>query len=56
MFTNNSTLINKVEVIPGISDHEVVYVHSSLRPNNIKRPPRKVFLLAKETNNTSDNA
>jgi hypothetical protein len=29
-FINNRTLINKVEVIQGISDHEVVYVHSSL--------------------------
>ena len=26
IFTNNITLINKVDVIPGISDHEVVYV------------------------------
>jgi hypothetical protein len=33
-FTNNSTLTNKVEVIPGISDHEAVFIESSLRPLN----------------------
>ena len=28
-----STLVNRVEVIPGISDHDRVYVESSLRPS-----------------------
>ena len=37
MFTNNSTLIDKVVVIQGISDQEVVYVDSSLRPDKIKK-------------------
>jgi hypothetical protein len=37
IFANNSTFINKVEVIPGISDHEVVYVESSLRPDKTKK-------------------
>jgi hypothetical protein len=32
-----------VEVIPGISDHEAVYIESSLRPDKIKKPPRKVL-------------
>ena len=36
IFTNNSALINKVEVIPGIFDHEVVYVQV-LRTDNIKK-------------------
>ncbi|XP_053383306.1 uncharacterized protein LOC128549774 [Mercenaria mercenaria] len=42
-FPNNSSLINTTEVIPGISDHEAVYVEASLRPH--KTPPlkRKVF-------------
>ena len=31
-FCNNSTLVNRIEIIPGISDHECVYVESSLRP------------------------
>jgi dihydroorotase len=34
---------NKVEVIPGISDHEAVFIESSLRPLKVKVPPRKVF-------------
>jgi hypothetical protein len=33
-------------VIPGISDHEVV-IESSLRPDKIKKPPRKIFLYNK---------
>ena len=31
-FTSNQTLVNKVEVIPGVSDHEAVFIESSLRP------------------------
>ena len=42
-FTTNATLINKVETIPGISDHEAVFIESSLRPMKVKTPPRKVF-------------
>ena len=41
--TNNATLVNKVEVIPGISDHEAVYIESSLRTDKITKPPRKVL-------------
>jgi len=44
IFTNNSTLVNKVEVIPGISDHEVVYVQV-LRPDNIKKATLKNILI-----------
>jgi len=42
-FTNNTTLVNKCEVIPGISDHEAVFIESSLRPMRVKVPARKVF-------------
>ena len=31
-FSNNPSLVNRVEVIPGIYYHETVYVESSLRP------------------------
>ena len=41
--TNNKTLVNKCEVIPGIGDHEAVYVESSMCPMKVKTPPRKVF-------------
>ena len=42
-FSNNSTLINKVEIIPGMSDHEAVFLESSLRPMKVKTLPRKVY-------------
>ena len=42
-FSNNQSLVNRVDIIPGISDHEVVYVESSLRPSRAITPPRKVF-------------
>ena len=42
-FSNNQSLVNRVDIIPGISDHEVVYVESSLRPPRAATPPRKVF-------------
>ena len=42
-FTSNSTLVNKVEIIPGISDHEAVFIESSLKPMKVNIPPRKVY-------------
>ena len=50
-FTSNSSLINKVEVIPGISDHEIVYVEASINPRKVNKPPRKVYQ-EKYTNTT----
>ena len=41
-FSNNQTLVNRVQVIPGISDHETVYIESSLRPAKAITPPRRV--------------
>ena len=41
-FSNNQTLVNRVQVIPGISDHETVYIESSLRPSKATTPPREV--------------
>ena len=46
-FCNNPSLVNRVEVIPGISDHEAVYAESSLRPAKAATPPRKVHLYRK---------
>lgn len=42
-FTNNQTLVNQVHVIPGISDHEAVFIESSLRPMKRKSVNRKVW-------------
>ena len=46
-FSNNSSLVYRVEVIPGISDHETVYNESSLRPAKAQTPPRKVYIYNK---------
>ena len=46
-FTSNSSLVNKTEIIPGISDHEIVYVESSLKSREVKKPPRKIYLYNK---------
>ena len=46
-FCNNPSLVNRVEVIPGISDHEAIYAESSLRPSKTVTPPRKVHLYRK---------
>ena len=45
--TNNTTVVNKCEVIPGISDREAVLIESSLRPMSVKVPARKVFIYRK---------
>ena len=42
-FTNNTTLVYQVHVIPGISDHEAVFIESSLRPMRNRPAPRKIF-------------
>ena len=46
-FCNNSSLVNTVEVIPGISDHEAVYIEASLRPHKTTQQPRTVFCYKK---------
>ena len=46
-FTNNSTLLNCVKVIPGISDHDAVYIESSLKPFTTKCAPREIFVYKK---------
>lgn len=42
--TSNPTLVNKVEVIPGFSDHEVVFLEMSLPPREAKVTPGQVFI------------
>lgn len=41
-FTNNPTLVSKCEVLPGIGDHDAVFIESSLRPLKFKKPTSKV--------------
>ena len=42
-FTSNQTLTNKVEVLPGISDHEAVFIESSLRHMKVNIPARNSY-------------
>ena len=42
-FTNSETLVNQVHVIPGIADHEAVFIEFSLRPLKKTTAPRKIF-------------
>ena len=46
-FTNNQSLVNRVEIIPGIGDHDAVMVESSLRPHKVTKPTRKVYIYKK---------
>ena len=43
LFTNNPSLIKYTDVIPGISDHEMVIVDQDLRPIYNKQKRRKIF-------------
>ena len=45
--TNNSTLVNEVQVIPGISDHQAVLADCDLTPITNKQPKRKIPLYSK---------
>ena len=42
-FCNNGALVNTEEVIPSISDHEVVYIEASQRSHYTPQLPRTVF-------------
>ena len=45
--TNNDSLINTVKYIPGLSDHDIVYVEGDINPIVNKQKPRKIFLYNK---------
>ena len=34
MITNNPTRVNRTEILPGISDHEIVLCELDIRPND----------------------
>ena len=39
-FTTNPTLVHKVSVLPGLSDHDIVIAEVNSRPELIKQVPR----------------
>ena len=46
-FTNNGSLVQHVNVKPGISDRDYVEIMCDIKPARVKSPPRKVFLWKK---------
>ena len=46
-FTNNPTLVNRSNVIPGLSDHDTVQITLNVTAKPIKQKPRKIFLYRK---------
>ncbi len=41
--TNTHTLISSTEVIPAISDHDLVYIDTSLKAKTSNGPKKKIF-------------
>ena len=46
-FTSNPTLVNKVTIIPGLSDRDIVLAEVNSRPELIKQPLRDILLYKK---------
>ena len=44
---NNPTLINTVKNLPGIADHDAVFIEANAKPRINKKPRRKVWLYGK---------
>lgn len=42
--SNTPSLIDRIEPLPGISDHDMVYIETTLKPCTVKQPKRKIFL------------
>ena len=42
--TNHPSCINKCQPIPGISDHEIVYIDSDIKPRRKRPVKRKIYL------------
>ena len=47
-FTNNDSLVEHVNVKPGISDHDYVEIMCDIKPARVKSPPRKVFFCGRK--------
>ena len=45
--TNRPTLLNRFEIIPGISDHGIVYVDTNIVPHRQRPTKRKIYLWKK---------
>ena len=45
--TNNPTLVNISNIIPGISDHDTVQININVAPRIVKQKPRTISLYKK---------
>ena len=46
-FTNHPAKVNRVEIMPQISDHNTVFLEVNLKAKTIKQKPRKIHLYNK---------
>ena len=44
VFTNNNTIVNNVKIIPGISDHDIVFFTVNLAPKKKHLAKRKIYI------------
>ena len=49
--TKRPSLLNRCEVIPGISDHETVFVNINIEPHRTKPAKRKIYIWSKANTN-----
>ena len=42
--TSNHTLVKNIDVLPGISDHDLVFSEVSTKPVETRQPPRSTYL------------
>ena len=47
VFINVPFLVQNASILPGLSDHDMVYVEILISPVRIKQPCRKIFLFKK---------
>ena len=47
IITNNPSLVNRTEIIPGISDHDGCYVEVNIQPKTNRQKPRQIPIYAK---------
>ena len=47
-FTTNPTLVQRVSILPGISDHGIVQIQVTTSAKNLFQKPRSIYLYKKE--------
>ena len=48
-FTNNDSFVNRVETLPGMSDHDAVFIENNMQPKRSPSVKMKVKLYKKQT-------